>query len=202
MENDSSKHITPLNLDYPIWEQVLTVHPLVIVGSVDQKGDIDFAPKHMAFPLGWKNYYGFVCTPNHTTYQNIKETGEFTVTFPAPEQVVLTSMTASPRCDDNTKPALSTLSKIRAKKVNGFFIENGYLFLECKLLRIIDGFGENSLILGEVIVASAKRGIMKLPSVDENETIYHNPQLVYVSPGRYAVIKNTHAFPFPENFKK
>ena len=180
----------------------MTVHPLIIVGTVDQNGEIDFAPKHMAFPLGWKNHYGFVCTPNHKTYQNIKETGEFTVTFPSPEQVVLTSMTASPRCEDNTKPVLSNLSKIEARKVNGFFIEDGYLFLECKLLKIIDGFGDNSLILGEIVAADAKRGIMKLPSVDENESIYLNPQLVYISPGRYAVIKESHAFPFPENFKK
>ncbi len=202
MEKNSNEHITSLNLDYPVWEQAMTVHPLIIVGTVDQNGEIDFAPKHMAFPLGWNNHYGFVCTPNHKTYQNIKETGEFTVTFPSPEQVVLTSMTASPRCEDNTKPLLSNLSKIEARKVNGFFIEDGYLFLECKLLKIIDGFGDNSLILGEIVAADAKRGIMKLPSVDENESIYQNPQLVYISPGRYAVIKESHAFPFPENFKK
>ena len=65
------------------------------------------APKHMVSPLGWQNFFGFVCTPRHRTYQNIRREGAFTVTFPRPSQVVLTSLSAAPRDDDDVKPALS-----------------------------------------------------------------------------------------------
>lgn len=193
---------TPLNLEFPVWEQVFTVHPLVIVGTIEEDQSPDFAPKHMVFPLGWKNYFGFVCTPRHNTYQNIKRTKEFTVTYPKPDQVVITSLTASPRCDAGTKPTLDSIETFPATDVDGFFVENGYLFLECRLLRIIDGFGENSLILGEIIQAHADRGVIRTPTHDSSENIYQHPHLAYISPGRFAVIDKTQAFPFPANFKK
>jgi flavin reductase (DIM6/NTAB) family NADH-FMN oxidoreductase RutF len=200
--NDQEPILTMLNLEYPVWEQVFTVHPLVIVGSIDKDDSANFAPKHMVFPLGWKNYFGFVCTPDHATYQNIKRTGEFTVTYPRPDQVVLTSITASPRCDDNTKPELDSIEKISASVIDGYFIKEGYLYLECKLLKFVDGFGENSLILGEIVAARAWSDVIRSPSHDDNESIYEHPQLAYISPGRFAVIDETQAFPFPTNFKK
>lgn len=162
----------------------------------------NFAPKHMAFPLGWKNYFGFVCTPKHTTYQNIKETGVFTGTYPKPDQVVITSLTASPRCDDGTKPDLKPIKTFPAEKIDGHFIEDGYVFLECKLKKFVDGFGENSLILAEIVAARAWSDVIKNPSHSDNETIYNHPQLAYIAPGRYAVIDETQAFPFPKDFKK
>jgi len=200
--NDQEPILTMLNLEYPVWEQVFTVHPLVIIGSVEEDDTANFAPKHMVFPLGWENYFGFVCTPNHATYQNIKRTGEFTVTYPRPDQVVLASMTASPRCDDNTKPELDSIEQFSASVVDGYFIRKGYVFLECKLLKFVDGFVENSLILGEIVAARAWSDVIRTPSHDDNESIYEHPQLVYVSPGRFAVIDETQAFPFPANFKK
>lgn len=194
--------LTPLNLEFPVWEQVFTVHPLVIVGTVNPDSSANFAPKHMAFPLGWSNYFGFVCTPKHQTYKNIQKTKEFTITYPKPDQVVITSLTASPRCDDNTKPEIDSLDTFPASEINGNFIKDGYIFLECKLLKIIDDFGENSLILAEITGAQAWNDVIKNPSHTDDETIYEHPQLVYISPGRFAIIDETQAFPFPANFKK
>jgi flavin reductase (DIM6/NTAB) family NADH-FMN oxidoreductase RutF len=199
---EKKPHLTSLNMDFPIWEQVFTVHPLVIVGSLDKDEELNFAPKHMAFPLGWKNYFGFVCTPRHKTYQNIRESGEFTVTFPKPDQVVITSLTASPRCDDGSKPDLAAVKTFPASEIKGVFVENGYIFLECKLLKFVDGFGENSLVLGEVIAAHALNEFIKNPSHSDNEILFNNPQLVYIAPDRYAVVSETQAFPFPDDFKK
>jgi flavin reductase (DIM6/NTAB) family NADH-FMN oxidoreductase RutF len=194
--------LTTLNLEFSVWEQVFTVHPLVIVGSVNSDSTSNFAPKHMAFPLGWDNYFGFVCTPNHQTYQNIKKTGEFTVTYPKPDQLVLTSLTATPRRDDYTKPGLESVETFEALEVEGNFIKDGYIFLECRLKNIVDGFGENSLILSEIVCARAWSDVIKNPSHSDNEAIYNHPQLAYISPGRFAVIDETQAFPFPDNFKK
>lgn len=194
--------LTPLNLEFPLWEQIFTVHPLVVVGTVGPDLSLNFAPKHMVFPLGWKNYFGFVCTPKHQTYKNIKENGEFTVTYPRPDQVVLTSLTASPRCDDNTKPELDALETFPATEVEGHFIKDGYIFLECRVIKFVDGFGENSLILGEIVAAQAWSDVIRNPSHTDDESILNHPQIAYVSPGRFAIIDETQAFPFPENFKK
>ena len=69
-----------------LWERVFSRRPLVLVGTSEGDG-WDFAPKHMAMPLGWEGFYCFVCTPEHATYRNLTAV-RFTVSFPRPEQIV------------------------------------------------------------------------------------------------------------------
>ena len=63
------------DIQQPIWDRFFSVSPLIIVGSKESKETegYDLAPKHMATSLGWDNYFGFVCTPRHKTYQNIQK---------------------------------------------------------------------------------------------------------------------------------
>jgi len=131
--------LVSLDLDQPIWERFFTVAPLVMVGTRERDGTYDLAPKHMAMPLGWGNYFGFICTPRHHTYSNIRRTREFTVSFPRPSQVLTVSLTATPRCDHDRKPALNALPTIPAQLVDGVFLQDAYLNLECQLIRIVDG---------------------------------------------------------------
>src|SRR5512145_1486220 len=90
-----------------IWERVFTLNPLVIVGTRDLGRVADLAPKHLALPMSWEDYFGFVCTPRHRTYQNILRTRVFTVSYPKPTQLILASLSAAPRCDDGTKAELA-----------------------------------------------------------------------------------------------
>jgi len=185
-----------------LWEKIFTVNPLVVIGSMEDDETPNFAPKHMAFPLGWDPYFGFVCTPRHTTYQNIKRTEVFTVTYPKPDQVITTSLTAARRRKDDTKPELETIPRFPASEVDGFFLENGYLFLECRLMKLVDGFGVNSLVLGKIVHARADRKFVRKPSRDDNELIYNHPIMAYIAPGRFSVISDSQGFPFPSEFKK
>lgn len=199
-ETDSER--TALDPEKPVWDKIFTVHPLVVIGTVEEDDNHDLAPKHMAFPLGWDNYFGFVCTPRHGTYQNIKRTGEFTVSYPKPDNVLFTSLTATMRCDDNSLPDLSPIPTFPATKIEGSFIEEAYLFFECEMIRIIDNFGENSLILGKIIAAQAQKEYLRSASRDDSDLLFQHPLLAYISPGRFAEIKETQAFPFPKKFKK
>ena len=122
-------HLIPLAVDRPIWDRFFTVAPLVIIGSKEPDGTYDLAPKHMAIPLGWQNYYGFVCSPRHATYRNIRRELQFTVSFPRPTDVVTSSLAASPRCDDYTKPALTLLGQRKATAVDGVLDDYCYLYL-------------------------------------------------------------------------
>lgn len=191
-----------ITTNHPIWDRFFTVNPLVIIGSKEEDGSYDMAPKHMAFPMGWKNYFGFVCTPRHGTYQNIKRTGEFSVSYPKPTQVILTSLTATPRCDDNTKPGLSMLPQIPAESIDSVFVKDSYLNLECKLEKFVDGFGENSLITGRIVEATVDENSLRSEDRDDHELIFEAPLLSYLSPGRYSIIKKSHSFPFPKDFSK
>jgi flavin reductase (DIM6/NTAB) family NADH-FMN oxidoreductase RutF len=192
----------PLGVDRPIWGRFFSVAPLVIVGSKEPDGSYDLAPKHMAMPLGWQNYYAFVCSPGHATYRNIRREREFTVSFPSPTELIATSLSAAPRCEDNTKPVLAMLSTQPASVVDGVLVSHCYLHLECTLHSMLDGFGANSLIIGEVVAASADEDYLRMDDRDGGEQVFHSPLLAYISPGRYATIRNTAQFPFPEGFSR
>ena len=192
----------PLPTDRPIWDRFFSVSPLVIVGTRQLDGTYDLAPKHMAMPVGWQNYYAFVCSPRHATYQNIRRDGQFTVSFPGPTQVAESSLAAGPRCDDDSKPTLALLATRPATTVEGIVVEGAYLHLECTTHSIVDGFGDNSLIVGKVVAADVDERCLRDAELDEGTQIHERPLLAYISPGRYAHVRDTARFPFPRGFSR
>ncbi len=195
-------NLLPLDTNDPIWDRFFSVAPLVLIGTREENGADDFAPKHMATPLGWDNYFGFVCTPRHATYRNVQREGAFTVTYPRPTQVVLASLAASGRAEDDTKPALAALPKLPAGTVPGNFIADGYLFLECQLDRIVDGFGANSLIAGRIVAAHVHQDALRVSEREDGELIRELTLLAYLNPGRFARIEDSFSFPFPVDFSR
>jgi flavin reductase (DIM6/NTAB) family NADH-FMN oxidoreductase RutF len=201
MKNPEPKFI-PLNLDQPIWDHFYMVAPLVLIGS--KEGDVgNLAPKHMATALGYSNFFGFVCTPRHSTYRNIQSARVFTVSFPRPEQIVATSLSATTRGGDDilAKPVLQQLPLEAGQLVSAPLLTGAAIHLECELDRIIDDFGENSLITGKIIRAAVHPDYHRKEDIDSHEQIFEHPLLAYLAYGRFATIKDTHAFPFPKQFK-
>ena len=194
--------LVKLNLDKPIWDRFFWVSPLTVVGTLEEDGTPNLAPKHMAIPMGWQNYFGFVCTPRHSTYRNIERDGVFTVSMPRPDQVVLASLCAAPRCDDSAKPVLGALQTRPAAKVAGVHLAQSYLFFECELDRMVDGFGENSLVVGRIVAASVARDSLRTLERDGQDMIHAAPMLAYLQPWRFASIKQTYAFPLPDGFER
>lgn len=195
------ERIKTLETHLPIWDRFFTVAPLVLIGTKEAEG-YDLAPKHLVTPMGWDNYFGFVCAPRHRTYQNIAREHVFTVSYPRPTQLVLTSLAAAPRCDDDAKPSLLALPTFPASKVDGVFVTDAYLFFECELYQIVDGFGVNSLITGRIIAAHADEEVLRTSDRDDQDVLQAAPLLAYVSPGRIAQIQNTFSFPFPLDFSR
>ena len=191
-----------LNLDESVWERCFTVFPLVVIGTREADGSDDLAPKHLAMPVSWQNHFGFVCTPRHNTYQNIKRSGEFSVTYVRPSQTVLASLAASPRCDDGSKPITDALPTFEAEAINAPLLSNGYLFLECVIEQIIDNLGENSLIMGSVVKARVAEDALRESDRDDEDLIFDSPLLAYLYPGRFAEIKASNKLPFPAGFKR
>jgi flavin reductase (DIM6/NTAB) family NADH-FMN oxidoreductase RutF len=191
-----------LSLDEPVWERVFTVAPLVLVGTKQAWGEYDLAPKHMAMPLGWGNYFGFVCTPRHATYANVRRHGQFTVSFPHHFQVVQVGLAAESRQPDGSKPSLAALPTFAASVVDGVLVHGCYLFLECELDRIVPGFGDAELVAGKIVAASARAEALRGPDRDDAEVLHGLPPLAYVSPGRFTVADETLSFPFPARFRR
>ena len=169
MAANANIHALELDANDSIWERCFTVFPLVVVGTRETDGADDLAPKHMAIPMSWRNHFGFVCSPGHNTYQNIKRERQFTVTYMRPSQTVMASLAATPRCADGSKPVTQALPTFAAENVNGVFVEDGYLFLECELHQIVDDLGENALIIGRIIAAKAAQDALRSSDQDDQD---------------------------------
>ncbi len=191
-----------LGVEHPVWDRFFQVCPLVVVGTKEPSGSFDLAPKHMAMALGWENHFGFVCTPRHGTYANARREGAFTVSFPRPSQVLFTSLAAAPRCEGDAKPSLDFLPTRPATVVEGVLLEDAYLHFECETDRIVDGFGENSLITGRIVETLVCEEALREADMDDGDLTLRAPLLAYVAPGRYAEISDTMAFPFHSGWSR
>lgn len=202
MKTIFQNNLYTLDTSNPIWEHIFTVAPLIVVGTKEGE-NYNLAPKHMATPIGFENYFGFVCTPKHATYSNIKETQEFTVSFPLPDQILLASLSASSRISNKmlSKPIIEALPTSKASLMDVLYIKGSYLLLECRLDKIVDGFGENSIIVGKIIAAHVDKNYLKVSDKDEQKQIQQCPLLAYISKGRFAKITETYNFPFPKNYR-
>ena len=184
-----------------LWERVFTVAPLVLVGTKEADG-WDFAPKHLAMPLGWEGYYCFACTPRHATYRNVQAHPQFTVSFPRPGQIIESSFAAGGRYEGGVKPALSAVPTAAARVVDGRVVADCPLYLECELERVVDGFGSGSLIVGRVVAAFAARDALRGADVDDADLVHRLGLLAYLSPGRFAVVRESLSFPYLTDFRR
>ena len=202
MSDTQSAQLIELDTSESIWESFFTVFPLVVIGTREADGSDDLAPKHLAIPMSWKNHFGFVCTPRHNTYQNVRRSGQFAVTYVRPAQTVLASLAASPRCDDGSKPITQALPTVAGQAVDAPLLEDGYLFLECELDQIVDDLGENSLIIGRIVRARIAEDELRNSELDDEDLVFKAPLLAYLYPGRFAEISNSTKMPFPAGFKR
>ncbi|WP_340105713.1 flavin reductase [Rhodohalobacter sp. 8-1] len=204
MTDPHSSSMIEITDDANLWTRFFMVHALIVIGSREKDGSYNLAPKHMAMPMGFGPYLGFMGTPRKMTYRNIEREGAFTVSFPQPDQLVETSIAASPRDNDDKKPIIDAIPTVDAKKIDGLFMENSYLQLECSLHEIIGKFGEWEMIVGEIIAAYVHEDALRLEGDDKNDDklINESPLLAYLHPNRFATIEKSHQFPLPKNFKR
>jgi flavin reductase (DIM6/NTAB) family NADH-FMN oxidoreductase RutF len=191
-----------LPTDAPVWERFPALAPLVLVGTIEPDGEPDIAPKHLAMPVSWQNYFGFVCHPDHGTYKNLVATGTFTVGYPTPQMLLHTSLAAAPRAADGTKPTVQALPLTSARVVEGVLVEGCRVHLECELDRIVDDLGGNVLVIGQVVAAHVAEQLVRGYDVDDADLIHASPLLAYVHPGRVASVADTVSFPYHQGFSR
>lgn len=204
MTEHSSSPMIDITDEPDLWTRFFMVHALLVIGSKEKDGRFNLAPKHMAMPLGFGPYFGFMGTPRKTTYRNIKREKVFTVSFPRPDQLVQTSLAASPREEDDTKPVLDAIPTVEAQIVDGVFMENSYLQLECELHDIMGKFGEWEIIVGEIVAAYVHEDALRQEGddADDGKLISGSPLLAYLHPNRFSTIEQSHHFPLPKDFKR
>lgn len=183
-------------------EALYTAAPLAIVGTREPDGSGDLAPKHQAFPLGWADHFGFVCTPAHGTYRNVERTGAFTVSYPRPENVLEATLSAAPRDEEGSKPSLEGIETVAAETVDAPVVGDAYAMLECELDQIVDGFGGAGLIVGETVASHVHVDAYRDEDLEAETLLDRAPVLGYLYPDRFVEIDESQAFPFPEGFHR
>lgn len=191
-----------LDLDESLWERVFTIAPVVVVGTREADGSFDLAPKHLALPMGWGPWFGFVCAPHHATYRNVVRERAFSVSWPRPDQLLIASLSASPRCDDGSKPVTGRLPTVPARAIDGVLLRDAYLHAECELHQVIEGFDRNALVTGRVVAATADVGALRGHDRDDGDLLYEHPLLALVYPGRFARVDRTEGFPLPAGYSR
>lgn len=202
-EKDPFKDFISLDVKESIWEHFYTVAPLVVIGTKEDQG-FDLAPKHMATPLGFSDFFGFVCTPRHNTYHNIKKNQRFSVSFVKPDQVLLSSLAAMPRCavEDFPKEITNQIPTVTDHEGEVIFIRDSYVMLDCSAHKIIDGFDDYSLITGKINSAKVHQDYKIVSDEGHQKQIYDHPLLAYIAQGRFASIKETLSYPYPKDFQR
>jgi len=194
--DSADRHLVELDPSEPIWDSFFSVAPLVVIGTVEPDGRADLAPKHMAGPMAWTNLFGFVCAPDHATYRNILRTGQFTVSYPRPDDVLFASLAAAPRLDDASKPSLLAVPTMPATVVDGVVLVAASLYLECELDRTVEDLDDNSLVIGRIVAARVDADARRDPDRDDADVLAAVPLLAYLPPSFFASIANGNSFPF------
>ena len=184
-----------------LWESVLGVAPLVLIGSREPDGSHDLAPKHRVLQLS-DGHFGFVCCERHRTFRNVAREKTFTASWPRPAQIVEVSAAAAPRCEDGEKRTLRALPVDPASAVEGVLLADAYFAIECELDRVIDGFGEDQLVVGRVVAAHASPDALRTRHRTDEKLVAESPLLTYLHPSQFATIEKSVGFPFPKSFSR
>lgn len=191
--------LVPLPLDDSLWEHVFQVAPLVVIGTREPDGGHDFAPKHRVVTLT-PRHFAFVCRTSHATYRNTLREKSFTASWPGPRQIVMASAAASPRCEDGEKRALRGLPTVPAESVDGVLLAGCSLYAECRLERVVDGLGDDELVIGRIVAARAAADAVRGTAAPDRAVVHRRPLLAYLHPSQFAMLEKSFGFPFPKGF--
>lgn len=190
-----------LDLDGPLLDRAFRIAPLVLVATMDADGRPDVAPKHMTMPVG-ERHVAFTCTPAHATLGNAIETGAFTVSWLRPQDVLLASLAAAPRFRDGTKPSLAAVPTRPATVVDGVVVDRASIAVECRLERIVEGFGRWQVVVGSIVHAAIARDTLLGTDEDPQDVLARAPVLAYLHPDHVATISRADRFPYHEGFRR
>ena len=165
----------PIPTDLPVWGRFFTVAPLVLVATRESRRP----PRHRAEAHGDAAGLAELLLlrvqppPRHPAEHrgNARVHGQLSARgADRPGQ----HGGRAARADDS-KPSLAALATLPATAVDGVLVEDSYLWLECRLERIIDGFGDNSLIIGSIVAAALDERALRHSDSDDSDVIHASP---------------------------
>ena len=143
---------------------VVTPQPVFIIGTYDVDGNPNAMNAAWAGQIG-PNQIG-IALSSHKTTDNLKEVGEFTISFAtrdtavAADYVGIASLNKTP-----DKMARAGWTIQRCSHVNAPYFEELPVTLECKVLSLTEEFGETRVV-AEIVNTTADESVLTDGKVD------------------------------------
>jgi len=140
-------------------ERNFVVCPVVLITTVNREGTPNAAVKTNFMTVGSMTKYAFCCSPEHHTYQNIMETGEFVINVPTEDiigKVLKAAIITEKPCPAGLNEIeRAGLTPIPSEKVRPPRVKECGAHYEC----LLDWYKEG-LIVGKVVAVSVDKSLM------------------------------------------
>jgi flavin reductase (DIM6/NTAB) family NADH-FMN oxidoreductase RutF len=152
------------------------LHPrnTILVTCIDKNGKPNIITLAWSMPISMKPaVVGISVAPSRYSHGLIAETKEFAINIPT--RIILKQTLFCGRVSgrDVDKFKQSKLTPIPASKIKPPLIKECIAHLECKLMQQLS-IGDHTLFIGEVVAASADKGIFKESfDIKKADPIYH-----------------------------
>ena len=124
--------------------------PVLLIGTYDKDGKADVMTAAYGGICGGDPHCIMIAIRKvRCTYENIMETGDFTVNFPSSAQVTETDYFGMVSGHKADKLAVSGVKARRSKSVNAPLLPDCPVIYECKLVNNID-MGGHAMLIGEI----------------------------------------------------
>lgn len=139
----------------------LLVRPTVVITTISKNGIPNAAPFSWTSPISTKPpKFGFSCSPEHDTWRNIKENGEFVVNLVGEEFGPLMHILEQDFPYEVNEMEKANLTETPSVKVKPPRIKEAFGWLECKMEEHFP-VADQIWIVGEVLISEVNDEYME-----------------------------------------
>ena len=152
----------------------VSVRPTVVITTVSKRGIPNAAPFSFNSPISFNPpLFGFASNPNHDTWRNIKENGEFVVNYVGEAFGPLMHILEKNWPYEVSEIEKADLSSEKAHHVKPPRIKEAYAWLECKMETYVE-IGDHIWIVGRVLEVEVNNAyLQKVTNTEEIKPLNH-----------------------------
>jgi flavin reductase (DIM6/NTAB) family NADH-FMN oxidoreductase RutF len=138
------------------------VRPTVVISTISKNGIPNVAPFSFTSPISIKPpLFGFSCNPEHDTWRNIEENGEFVANLVGEDFGPLMHILEQDFPYEVSEIEKAHLTEMKSIKIRSPRIKEAFGWLECKMERHFQ-IADHIWIVGKVLVSEIKDDYMEV----------------------------------------
>jgi len=163
------------------------LRPLVLITTVNREGKHNAAIKTNFMTVSSMKSYAFCCKPEHHTYRNVLETGEFVINVPTDDimdkVLKVATITVNPPSPGVSEIERAGLTPILSEEVRPPRIEECVAHYEC-----LFDWHRDAVIFGKVVAVSVDKGLLE-------EADFRKPVMIGAGTDSYCTVGEARKWP-------